>query len=122
MADDMKRRRQTVAAAFAQRRKDLDLAQEEVARRGRIAVKTVYNFEARGRWPNVITRNRLEEAVGWPLGEIERLAAAPSPGLDPQLLELASRLTDAEAEALIRWLRQSRDEGQSSQPPAAANG
>lgn len=111
MADDMKRRRQIVAAAFAQRRKELDLAQEEVARRARVAVKTVYNFETRGRWPNVVTRTRLEEAVNWPPGEIERLAAAPEPALPPDLIALASQLTDEEREALIRFLQGPRDEG-----------
>ena len=120
MADDMKRRRQIAAAAFAARRGELGLSQEDVARRGEIVVKTVHNFEAQGRWPNTRTRARLERAVGWEPGEIARIATVPKPDLDPKLLSLASQLTDEEAEALILWLRQSRDEGPDQ--PAAANG
>lgn len=109
MADDMKRRRQRVAAAFVKRRSELKLTQEQVAQRGGIVVRTVQNFEA-GRWPNRRSRALLEEVVGWPPGEIERLAEPPKPEPDPKLVELASQLTDEEAAALIALLRRRRDE------------
>ena len=109
MADEMKRRRQRVAAAFIERRSALKLTQEQVAQRGGIVVRTVQNFEA-GRWPNSRSRALLEKAVGWEPGEITRLAEPPRPELDPKLVELASRLTHEEREALIRFLR-GLDEG-----------
>jgi transcriptional regulator with XRE-family HTH domain len=114
MADEMKRRRLIAAEAFAARRDELRLTQEQVAARAGIVAKTVYNFES-GRWPNSRTRRRLELAVDWPPGAIERLAEEPEPELDPRLVELASRLTDAEKEALVRLLRQPRDEGSGQQ-------
>jgi len=111
MADEMKRRRQRAAAAFTARRGELGLTQEDVAERGQIAPRTVVGFESQGKWPNPRSRARLEKAVGWASGEIARIASAAAPDLDPVLVDLASKLTDAEAEALIRFLRQSRDEG-----------
>jgi len=119
MADDMKRRRDIARRAFKARRGALELTQEDAARRGGVVLRTVQNFEA-GKWPNARSRAMLERGVDWPPGEIERLAAKPEPGLDPKLVELASQLTDEEAEALIRLLRRSRDEGPDQ--PAAANG
>ena len=122
MADDMKRRREVAAAAFAARRDELKMTQEDVAYRAGVVVKTVYNFET-GRWPNGRTRARLERAVGWESGAIERLTAEPEPELPPKLLELASQLSADEKEALVRtvtrWIREQRDEGPSQK---AANG
>jgi DNA-binding XRE family transcriptional regulator len=118
MADDTKHRRQIAAAAFAARRDELRLTQEQVAQRAEVVAKTVYNFES-GRWPNRRTRRRLELAVDWPPDAIERLAGKPEPELDPKLLELASQLTDDEAEALIRFLRQVRDEDPGHQQAAS---
>ena len=114
MANDFTLRRELVARAFADRRAELGLTQEKVAQRADIALRTVANFESQGRWPSKRTRERIEEAVGWPLGTIERLADKPQPVLDPKLVEWISGLTDDETEALIRLaheqLRQSRDE------------
>jgi len=66
--------RAAAAAAFTARRGELSLTQEEVARRGKVSVRTVQNFEA-GKWPHASSRARLERAVGWDNGEIARLVA-----------------------------------------------
>lgn len=78
MADaDMRRRIKVAAAAFAARRGDLGLTQEETARRGNVSVRTVINFESQGTRPNAVSRARLERAVQWPSGEIDRIASPP---------------------------------------------
>ena len=103
MTDDMRRRRQISRLAFIARRGELGITQEEAARRGRVAVRTVQNFEA-GRWPNPSTRARLEKAVEWPPGEIHRMSLPPQPYIDPQLLDRVSELSEEAREWLISWL------------------
>ena len=103
MADDdslFRRRRKNTARAFTTRRGELHLTQEDVAARAGVSVRTVQGFEA-GTWPNPATKARLEKAVGWPPGEIARLAAPPVPFIDPQLLDRVSELSDDELEALL---------------------
>jgi len=103
MADDdslFRRRRRNAARAFTARRGELHLTQEDVADRGGVSVRTVQGFEA-GTWPNPATRARLEKAVGWPPGEIHRLAGPPQPFIDPQLLDRVAELSDDELDALM---------------------
>jgi transcriptional regulator with XRE-family HTH domain len=107
MADaDMRRRIKVAAAAFAARRGDLGLTQEETARRGNVSVRTVINFESQGTRPNAVSRARLERAVQWPSGEIDRLANGPAVDVDPHLLDRLSQLSPEQRDWLIGWLRQ----------------
>jgi transcriptional regulator with XRE-family HTH domain len=79
MADDMKQRHNRAARAFAARRGELGLSRAEVARRGPVAERTIHNFEKEGSWPHPDTLARLERAVNWPPGEIERRSDEPVP-------------------------------------------
>lgn len=122
MADDdrMRRRREIARDAFIARRAELGLTQEDVARRAGIVVRSVVNFESQGKWPKPRSRAGLERAVEWPPGELHRRVAGPRPDFDPRLLSEISRLTPAERDWLIAWLR--LQPGEEQQPPAAAEG
>lgn len=109
MADDsMRRRRQRAAAAFIARRGELGLSQEELAKRADVAYRTVQNFE-HGVWPNPVTRARLEKALGWPPGEIHRLASPPQAHLDVPTMDRLRELSDEEREFAIEFLQGLRD-------------
>lgn len=104
MADDsMRRRRELAARAFILRRSELGLTQEEVARRGGIVVRTVHNFE-HGRWPNAKTRAMLENAVGWPAGEIGRISSPPDEGIDWETWRRVRALPADQRRRLMRRL------------------
>src|SRR5215469_812372 len=98
--DTMRRRRRIAADAFRARRGELGLTQEQVAAAARVHTRTVQNLESH-RWPNPATLARLERAVGWPNGELNRLSAPPRPMVDPQLLDRVAELSDDELEALM---------------------
>ena len=106
--DTMRRRRRIAADAFRARRGELDLTQEQVAAAAGVHTRTVQNLESH-RWPNPATLARLEKAVGWPPGEMRRLAAPPVPFMDPQLLDRVSELDEGEREWLISWLIAARE-------------
>lgn len=103
--DDRERRRQIAAAAFAARRGELGLTQQQVAERAGVAVRTVHNAESGEKWPNALTRGRLERAVRWATGELSRLASPPRRAPSPELLERVSQLTPEERQWLLDWLR-----------------
>jgi len=102
----MRRRREVAAAAFIERRRQLGLTQEDIAHLADVVAKTVYNFEVRHRWPNSRTRARLEQAVDWPQGEIERIAGPSRPpvNLPPELLEQAQQLRNEVGEETFAQL------------------
>lgn len=109
--DDRERRRKVAAAAFAARRGELGMTQQDVAAAADVAVKTVHNFESAGRWPNSRTRRALERAVRWASDEITRRAAPPKPDLDPSLQARLETLTDAQRAYLIEWLTERLSDG-----------
>lgn len=123
MPDDMRRRRNIAAAAFAARRRELQLTQEQVAQRGDIVVRSVQNFESQGRWPNARTRASLERAVEWPAGEIERVASGQTAGdggapllaaidrLQAELDQLREEYRRSQATSLEEFLRRPQPEG-----------
>lgn len=110
MDDDMQRRRQVARDAFIRRRAELDVTQEEVARKAGVAPRTVQNLE-HGVWPQPVTRHKLEQAVGWPPGELHRLSQPPKAWIDPVLLDRASELSDDQREWMIAFLEGLRGEG-----------
>lgn len=67
-------------AAFADRRRQLDIAQRELARQGVITASSLIAFEKGRSWPRERTRTMLEEVVQWPAGT---LAAIRSGGEVP---------------------------------------
>lgn len=104
MADDKQRRRQMAAAAFAARRGELGMTQQQVAERAGVAIRTVHNAESGEKWPNALTRTRLEKAVKWPPGQLSRLESPPKTGLDPRLRAELEKLTHDQREYVLGWL------------------
>ncbi|SOJ56990.1 hypothetical protein MSIMFB_04468 [Mycobacterium simulans] len=60
-------------AAVAARREELRLSKRELAKRGVANQGTLIDFEKGRRWPRTQTRDKLEDALGWPRGTITRL-------------------------------------------------
>jgi len=91
--------RQRAARAVAARRGELRMTQSELGAAAGVTTKTIGNLESRGRWPIARTRAQIEEALGWPSGEMARIAAAEEKQLvvPPELLALIPNLL-----ALIR--------------------
>lgn len=72
---------------------ELDLTQEDLAQKAHLDETTVGAFLRGRNWPQVRTRAKLETALGWPVGEIGRIAKGAQP-IDHQdeLAELRHRL------------------------------
>lgn len=88
-----------VIAAVVIRRSELGLTQKELAARAGVAERTVQNLEA-GTRPQPLIRGKIEQALGWPVGEMDRIASKqdaepePKPELDDdqELLETLRRV------------------------------
>ena len=91
--------RQRAARAVAARRGELRMTQSELGAAAGVDTKTIGNLEKRGVWPIARSRAAIEQALGWPSGEMERIAAAEEKQLaiPPELLALIPNLL-----ALIR--------------------
>lgn len=105
--------RQRAARAVTARRGELGMTQQELAGAAGVDIKTIGNLESRGRWPIARTRARIEKALGWPVGELERLASEepePEPLIPPGLRKSIRELlpperavrVEAEIEAALR--------------------
>ncbi|MBW8482232.1 helix-turn-helix domain-containing protein [Actinomadura parmotrematis] len=101
MAGELDRER--VAKYVVARRGALGLTQERLAERAGVTVKTVYNLEGGGRWPQARTRSALEAALDWEPGDLGRIAEGGEPagangdgpdGALRELDELAAYFTD----------------------------
>lgn len=66
-----------VIAAVVIRRSELGLTQRDLAAKAGVAERTVQNLEA-GTRPQPLIRGKIERALGWPTGEMERIAKAPA--------------------------------------------
>ena len=79
--------RQRAARTVAARRGELGMTQQELADAAGVDSKTIYNLESRGRWPIARTRALVEKALGWPVGEMQRIAEnEPEPEPEPDIL------------------------------------
>ena len=65
------RRRAGLAAAA--RRGDMGMTQQQLADAAEADVKTIRDMERGRRWPIATNRAKIEAALGWPSGELERL-------------------------------------------------
>lgn len=74
-----------VIAAVVARRAELELTQRELALKAGVAERTVQNLEA-GKRPQPLIRGKIERALGWPTGEMGRIASAPEPKTAPDVL------------------------------------
>lgn len=66
--------RKRAARLTAARRGELGMTQQQLADTAGVDVKTIGSLERRGRWPIARSRARIEAALRWPPGELERLA------------------------------------------------
>jgi transcriptional regulator with XRE-family HTH domain len=84
--------RQRAARAVAARRGELRMTQRELGAAAGVDTKTIGNLESQGRWPIARTRAQIEEALGWPVGELERIVQeAERPPVPPDLVALIRR-------------------------------
>lgn len=83
--------RQRAAHAVAARRGELDMTQQELAEAAGVDLKTIGNLERRGRWPIARTRARIERALRWPSGEMERLAVPAKPTIPAEVLAVIQK-------------------------------
>jgi transcriptional regulator with XRE-family HTH domain len=84
--------RERAARAVVARRGKLGMTQQELAGMAGVDLKTIGNLESRGRWPIARTRARIESALGWPDGEMERLAAqGEEPSVPPEVVAALRR-------------------------------
>ena len=74
--------RARVAKYVAARRGALGLTQERLAERAQVTVKTVYNLESAGRWPQARTRAAVEAALEWQPGDLMRIAEGDEPSAE----------------------------------------
>lgn len=108
------------------------MTQQELARTADVDTKTIWNLETKGRWPIARSRARIEKALGWPQGELERIASEQErrePALIPEddwerAILADPDLTDGDKRTMITRSRKIRNEmypaGRSA--PAAAAG
>lgn len=94
--------RERVAKYVVARRGALGLTQEQLAERAGVTVKTVYNLESGGRWPQARTRGAIEEALRWRAGDLVRIAEGQEPtpvqvGAEPDLDTVVRELRELES-------------------------
>lgn len=93
-----------VSGAVIARRAQLGLTQKELAAKAGVAERTVQNLEG-GTQPQPLIRGKIEKALGWPAGEMMRMAAepdpAPKPAIPPDVLAVIKENYDADQQREI---------------------
>lgn len=97
--------RKRVARYVESRRAALGLSQRELADLAGVDVKTVYNLESAGRWPQAKNRHKLESALGWADGDMVTI----SEGGEPAEEDLADVEAPVGTEAFTDWVRANLD-------------
>jgi transcriptional regulator with XRE-family HTH domain len=69
--------KQRAARAVEARLGALGMTQAQLAATAKVDAKTLGDLIRGRRWPIAKSRARIEEALGWPPGEIARIASAP---------------------------------------------
>lgn len=82
-----------VSAAVVIRRSELGLTQKQLAAKAGVAERTVQNLEA-GTHPQPLIRGKIEKALGWPPGEMERIVWGADPQPKPELDDDQALLED----------------------------
>lgn len=94
--------------AVEARRGALGMSRGDLAAKAAVDPKTLYNLEKDGKWPIARTRARIEAALGWAPGEMERIASAPAaerrPVIPPEVREVVERADRSDA-----WKREVLD-------------
>lgn len=120
--------RESAARAVVARRGKLGMTQQDLADRAGVDIKTIGNLESRGRWPIARTRAAIEGALGWPDGEMERLAARAQekPPVPPDVVAALRRAyrddpaAFGEAVGALEAIERERRAGGPSQPEQRA--
>lgn len=85
------------------------MTQQELADAAGVDIKTIGNLESRGRWPIARTRARIEKALGWEPGELQRIAESEpkEPEIPPTLMATIRRTLPPDDQArVIEAIRQ----------------
>ena len=99
--------RQRAALAVEARRGGLGMSREDLAAKAKIDPKTIYNLEKNGKWPIARTRARIETALGWPDGEMARIAADQQPEprrIPPDVLAVIGKYPPEQQRDIIEML------------------
>jgi transcriptional regulator with XRE-family HTH domain len=94
------------------RRGALHLTQDALATAAGVDAKTVWNLEAGERWPQATTRAKIEAALGWSEGDLQRIRSGgvPSTGTEPAAeTSRARELTPAER-TRDQWVERLRED------------
>lgn len=96
--------------AAAARRGELELTQAQLAARAGVDAKTIYNLEVAGRKPIARNRTRIETALDWPPGQLERIASDSPVIVPPRMAATTDEAIDLLEQGLAE-LRRLREEG-----------
>ncbi|HEX2315867.1 MAG TPA: helix-turn-helix transcriptional regulator [Thermomonospora sp.] len=102
--------RERVAKYVVARRGSLGLTQEQLAERAGVTVKTVYNLEAGGRWPQARTRGAIESALGWQPGDLVRIGEGREPARQATAQEPDMETVVRELQELERYFADLRSD------------
>lgn len=112
--------RQRAADAVDARMGDLDLNQQQLAEKAGVDTKTVGDLIRGTRWPIARTRARIERALGWPPGELQRIRSRENEGpqIPPDLQRKIDALSPEERDWVIDRLtrRRSADDAAGQAP------
>lgn len=118
--------RQRAARAVAARRGELGMTQLELAETAGVDSKTIGNLERRGRWPIAKNRARIEKALHWPVGEMERIASddgTPEEPEDPVMRAIREQFPDEATRErvadIVLWADAVRRSTESGEPAPA---
>lgn len=92
--------RERVAKYVVARRGSLGLTQEQLAERAGVTVKTIYNLESGGRWPQARTRGAIEAALRWRPGDLVRIGEGQEPSVIPE------EAAEPDLDTVVRELRE----------------
>ena len=102
----MERTKAEVGALVAQRRLEIGYSEKQLMDLTRIDRKTLAALEDGTRWPQEETRFKIEKALRWPLGSIEKARAdakwTPIPLPEPTPIDPLEAVSDDELLAEIR--------------------
>lgn len=119
--------REVIARRVRERRDELRLTQQEVAERGRLALRSYQRYEQGTVMPRRSARNKLTTALELPAGELEPPAEETEDGRSTgdQLREVLTRLTRIEdllTDRELEALEAEADQPKSQPPGRSATG
>lgn len=112
-----RRDQQRAGRAVRARRGTLGWNQDELAAKAEVDSKTIWSLEKGLTWPIAKSRSRIEAALKWPNGEIERIAEGGGQGgagEDRETAELLESVGTPEFDHKARTLIAALDEPQRS--------